>query len=250
VNPWPARRQRAQALRATHPFAAELLTLYLALVEVQEHAWSAAREAAPADPCAWAADRVLPAVIDATVAAGPAALGAAVSEGADEDALNGWLDGAELEPVDRYLARASLSPVLEALGWERGGNGGGGERCPRCGGPPQVAYLAASGEALVTGRRGLICARCATSWSCSRSACPACGERDDAKLVVYAEGGDAVFPHLRVAGCTTCSRYLIDVDTERDANAVPEVDELAALPLDLYAADQGLTKLTANLMGF
>ena len=36
----------------------------------------------------------------------------------------------------------------------------------------------------------------------------------------------------------------------RDARAVPEVDELAALPLDLYAADQGLTKVTPNLMGF
>jgi hypothetical protein len=27
------------------------------------------------------------------------------------------------------------------------------------------------------------------------------------------------------------------------------VDELAALPLDLYAADQGLVKITPNLMG-
>ena len=45
-------------------------------------------------------------------------------------------------------------------------------------------------------------------------------------------------------------RYLIEVDLARDARAVPEVDELAALPLDLYAADQGLTKVTPNLMGF
>ena len=50
--------------------------------------------------------------------------------------------------------------------------------------------------------------------------------------------------------CATCQRYLIDVDLERDPRAVPEVDELAALPLDLYAADQGLTKVTPNLMGF
>ena len=59
-----------------------------------------------------------------------------------------------------------------------------------------------------------------------------------------------VFPHLRIASCSTCNRYLIEVDMARDARAVPEVDELAALPLDLYAADQGLTKVTPNLMGF
>ena len=59
-----------------------------------------------------------------------------------------------------------------------------------------------------------------------------------------------VFPHLRVAGCTTCERYLIEVDLSRDGRAVPEVDELVALPLDLYAADRGLAKVTPNLMGF
>ena len=32
--------------------------------------------------------------------------------------------------------------------------------------------------------------------------------------------------------------------------AVPEVDELVALPLDLYAGEHGLTKITPNLMGF
>jgi FdhE protein len=264
-SPWSARRERAHELRARHPFVAEVLTLYLALLDVQEDAWSAARDSPPhaAELCEWAAAEVVPRVVEATAAAGPAALAQAVRGRAAEEALAGWLDGAQLDPVDRYLARASLGPVLEALGQRAGlehgdgdGHGESGERCPHCGGLPQVAYLAASGEALVTGRRSLSCSRCGSSWSCSRSACPACGEADEAQLVVYAErwqgngDGRPVFPHLRVAGCTTCKRYLIDVDLERDAHAVPEVDELAALPLDLYAADQGLTKLTANLMGF
>jgi formate dehydrogenase maturation protein FdhE len=60
----------------------------------------------------------------------------------------------------------------------------------------------------------------------------------------------AVFPNLRIAGCETCRRYLIEVDMAREPRAVPEVDELAALPLDLYAGDQSLTKVTPNLMGF
>jgi ribosomal protein L37E len=270
------RRLRAETLRGRHPFAAELLTLYLALLPVQEEAWSAAGESPPppAELPRWATARVLPAVVEATVAAGPAALGEAargrLADGGVERALAGWLAGAELEPVDRYLARASLAPVLGALG-ERAGaacasaqNGERGEHCPRCAGPPQLSCLASSGESLVTGPRSLLCARCGTSWSCSRSVCPACGESGEEKLRVYTEQlegtvsgngkshGDSppVFPHLRIAGCSTCSRYLIEVDMARDARAVPEVDELAALPLDLYAADQGLTKVTPNLMGF
>jgi formate dehydrogenase maturation protein FdhE len=118
----------------------------------------------------------------------------------------------------------------------------------------------------VAGGRSLLCARCASSWSLSRSTCPACGETDDGRLEVHAEKwagpvsvnggakGDrderTVFPQLRIAGCSTCHSYLIEVDLAHDCRAVPEVDELAALPLDLYAADNGMKKLTPNLMGF
>jgi hypothetical protein len=256
------RRRRAEALRDRHAFAGELLVLYLALLD----AWESVSESPP-DPqeaAPWAADYVLPAVVEATLAAGPAALRQAVRDRRDPP-LDGWLTGAPLDPVDRYLARASLTPVLEALG-ERAGDAcvpvSGGELCPRCGGPPQLSYLAASGESLVSGPRSLLCARCGSSWTCSRSVCPACGEDREARLSVYAEhwhgpvsgrrdgNGQPVFGHLRVAACSTCSRYLIEVDMARDGRAVPEVDELAALPLDLYAADHGLTKVTANLMGF
>ena len=272
VSPWAARRLRAEELRARHPFASELLTLYLALVPVQESAWSSARESPPPPERLpqWAAAQVLPAVVEMTVAAGPGALGEAARSRLAEGALAGWLAGAELHPVDRYLARASLGPVLEALGeragaacaCERGRDRG--QRCPCCGGLPQLSWLASSGESLVSGPRNLVCARCGTSWSCSRSVCPACGETKKRRLLVYTERwegpvsgngkdqGDEppVFPHLRIASCSTCNSYLIEVDMAREARAVPEVDELAALPLDLYAADQGLTKVTPNLMGF
>lgn len=259
-----ARRLRAEALLARHPFAAELLTLYLALLDV----WDGVRDS-PADTDelpSWTAARVVPGVVEATVAAGPPALRDAVrSRTRIEDALAGWLASAPLDPVDRYLARASLTPVLEALG-ERAGDacvpGVGGELCPRCGGPPQLSCVASSGESLVSGPRSLLCGRCGASWTCSRSVCPACGEHQDAQLSVHAEhwhgpvsgrrdgNGQPVFPHLRIASCATCRRYLIEVDMARDPRAVPEVDELTALPLDLYATDQGLTKVTPNLMGF
>jgi formate dehydrogenase maturation protein FdhE len=274
ASPWAGRRLRAEALRARHSFAAELLTLYLALLPVQEDAWSSACETPPSSSelPRWGTTRVLPAVVEATVAAGPATLGKAardrLAQPLAESALAGWLAGAELDPVDRYLARASLAPVLEALGESAGDacapDGDQGERCPRCGGPPQLSCLASSGDSLVTGPRSLLCARCGSSWKSSRSVCPACGESEEEQLRVYAEqlegpvsgngkgdgDGQPVFPHLRIAACSACSRYLVEVDMARDARAVPEVDELAALPLDLYAADQGLTKVTPNLMGF
>lgn len=276
VSPWAGRRLRADELRTRHPFAAELLTLYLALLPAQEDAWTRAREGPPPaeELPEWAAARVLPAVVQATVAAGPPALGEAarsrLAEGAGTDALAGWLAGADLEAVDRYLARASLGPVLEALG-ERAGaacaparDAAQAELCPCCGALPQLSWVAASGDELVSGPRSLVCSRCASSWSFSRTICPACGESEEARLSMFAEhwhgpvngNGKAdgerqpVFPHVRIAGCSTCSRYLIEVDMARDARAVPEVDELAALPLDLYAGDEGLTKLTPNLMGF
>jgi hypothetical protein len=275
VSPWAGRRFRAEELHDRHPFAAELLTLYLALLPVQEDAWSRARESPPGpeELPQWAAAGVLPAVVEATVAVGPPALGEAardrLADGSAGDVLAGWLAGAELDAVDRYLARASLGPVLEALGDEAGAvcapqGGEHSQHCPCCGGLSQLSWLAASGEQLVTGPRSLLCARCGSSWSCSRSVCPACGESEEDRLSVFAERWDEpqskngkrdddeppVFPHLRIAGCSTCKRYLIEVDMARDARAVPEVDELTALPLDLYAADQGLTKMTPNLMGF
>jgi FdhE protein len=241
-----ARRQRAEELRERYAFAGEVLTLYLALLEVHEEIQDPPNEGISE----WTAEHVLPGVVEATERAGPATLAAAVRGRGGEDILSAWLAGEELDPVDRYLARASLTPVLEAVGGEVTVHTANGH-CPRCSGSPQLGVLAASGEALVSGGRSLMCSRCHHTWGTSRSVCPACGESGEDSLVVYTEeGGEPVFPHLRVSGCTSCNRYLIDVDLDKDGRAVPEVDELAALPLDLYAADQGLTKVTPNLMGF
>jgi formate dehydrogenase maturation protein FdhE len=252
---WDDRRGRASRLRERHPFAAEVLTLYLALLDVQEPAHNAAR-GRPPEAAAGLARELLPRVLDVTVAAGPATLAqAAVGRfhSADLDELVGrWLRGTEQSLVDRYLARAACAPILEAMDLDALAVLCPGPRdarhCPRCGGPPQVAFHALSGEDLVTGPRHLLCARCAASWVHPRMACAACGEITTARLPVYTEAEE--FPHLRIDACETCRRYLLAVDLRRDAAAVPAVDELAALPLDLYAKERGLTKVTPNLMGF
>ncbi|TNC25079.1 formate dehydrogenase accessory protein FdhE domain-containing protein [Amycolatopsis alkalitolerans] len=267
-TPWAAPRRRAEVLRDRHDFATEALTLYLALLEVWEQSWAAARSEQPASLAGWAGRHVLPDVVAATAASGPERLADSLLTGdlgAAEELLTAWLAGEELVPVERYLARATLRGPLAALGFGAAGTADpaprGDGRCPHCGGQPQLSFRSDTGDRLVSGRRRLQCARCAASWSFSASACAYCGETEGARRTVFAErgkapqvgrgeNGHATFPHLRVEACAGCRRYLIDVDLGRDPHAVPEVDELAALPLDLYAAEQGFSKITPNLMGW
>src|SRR6266545_6079390 len=119
-SPWPERRRRARQLGERYPFAAEVLTLYLALLDVQEPAFEAARARPPSPEAALGLVRgLLPRVVEATVAAGPATLGettVARFHSADlDDVVGRWLRGAEQSLPDRYLARAASAPVLEAM---------------------------------------------------------------------------------------------------------------------------------------
>src|SRR5262245_38124258 len=279
LSVWAAHRRRAEALRERHAYAGEVLTCYLALLDAWEQGADLARtqRPQPQQVAQWATERVLPSVVAATEAAGPEKLARATRGVFDEGqlglALVAWLAGEELAPVERYLARASLWPALVVLDEDAGlacvadASPRGTRHCPRCGGLPQLSYRLGGEDHLTSGPRSLMCARCAHSWSYSSSTCPSCGETTGSKRTVYTEqrGGpivgpdtgnpdaDAVqpmFAHLRIDACASCERYLIDVDLGRDTLAVPEVDELAALPLDLYATEHGLSKITPNLMGF
>jgi Protein involved in formate dehydrogenase formation len=276
-GPWVNHRRRAEVLRERFPFAAEMLTLYLALLDVWDEGWDLVRDDRPEAESLpqWTVERVLPGVVKATEAAGPEPLATAarglIEAGGLVGPLAAWLRGEELPPVERYLARAALFAPLAAGDADAAcaddPSPRGVHRCPHC-------------DGLVSGRRHLVCARCGRSWSYSASSCPSCGETTGSKRTVYAErqdgpvvgrgpgggvgvrrGGDesaldvaaepaSTFPHLRVEACAACQRYVIDVDLSRDPQAVAEVDELAALPLDLYATEHGLTKITPNIMGF
>jgi FdhE protein len=266
TNPWPLRRERAAELAERYPHAAEMLRLYQALTAVQEAAYLAyfpaplAGEGQSGGLASFAVGQVLPGVIDVTVERGPRALRDGVialfATENMEDLIQQWLDQKPLNPMQTYLARASASPLLEVLSPHpdpapQGGREleakGSSTHCPNCGGLPQLSYFAVSGEALVSGPRYLVCSQCATNWVFSRMMCAGCGESNGTRLPILQE--QERFPHVRVDGCQTCRRYLLTLDLRRDTRAVPVVDEIAALPLDLYARDQGFTKITPNLMG-
>jgi formate dehydrogenase maturation protein FdhE len=55
---------------------------------------------------------------------------------------------------------------------------------------------------------------------------------------------------VRIEACDTCRYYLKSVDRTIDGLAVPVVDEIAAAPLDLWAAEHAYRKIQPNLMGF
>jgi len=262
-NPWPLRRERAFELSSRYPHAAEMLRLYQALLPVQEAVYLEFRSTAGRleDIPEFAVERVLPAIVDATVSSGPTRLRDGVITVFCSADLTGlvrrWLDQQPLTHFETYLARASASPLLEALTTSASqspsplfvgeGRGGGSSKCPTCSGLPQLSYFAVSGEALVSGPRYLLCSRCAGSWVFSRMTCASCGEATGARLPIFQE--QEQFPHVRVDGCESCHRYLLTFDLRRDTAAVPVVDELASLPLDLYAIDHGMNKITPNLLG-
>jgi len=55
---------------------------------------------------------------------------------------------------------------------------------------------------------------------------------------------------MRVEACDSCRRYLLSIDLAAEPAAVPLVDEMAAIPLDLFARERGYAKIITNLMGF
>lgn len=251
------RRERARELGARFDFAQQPLSLYLAIVDAQERAFERAWSDRPErhDLAAYVVRTALPGVMEAAVAAGTETLREATLLRFHEADLEGliaaWLDGDETLGTDTFLARASTQPVLEALpelAAQLRPAGASGRSCPRCGGLPQVASFPETGEALLTAPRTLVCSRCAGEWAMSRMTCASCGETSGAKMPILSDVD--LFPHLRIDACEICRRYLITVDQRKDPHAVPVVDELAALPLDLVAAERGYTKIVPNLMGF
>jgi formate dehydrogenase maturation protein FdhE len=83
------------------------------------------------------------------------------------------------------------------------------------------------------------CAPVADSW---RDACVACG----GPVHTYAS---PEFAHIRVEACDACGDYVKAVDLSQDPAALPEVDDLASVPLDLWAIEHGYRKSSPNLFG-
>ena len=115
--------------------------------------------------------------------------------------------------------------------------------CPRCRHAPQLGVLRQSGngDALFLG-----CSLCRTEWAFRRTTCPECLETDPEKIQYHTAEG---WPQVRTQTCESCRGYLHLLLPEVEPGMIPDVDELALLPLDVWAMDQGYHKVWPNLAG-
>lgn len=269
-SPWRERRARAIQLLGEVEHAEELLAFYVALIELQgavarrtpvERWYALVRageegdlpllrvERLPIDELLPTFDDFLGRVREVgtdVIADGARAL-LETGSAAQARRLRTVLQHGEGEgPEADFLARAFLEPVVTsvAAGHDAVTAGCGRRRCCLCGAPPVAAVLRDEPKGL--GTRSLVCSMCAAEWRYPRLTCPNCGETDTERLLMHAAESIA---HVRVDECSTCGRYLKTIDLRRQGSAVPVVDELATVELDLWARQRGLVKLQHNVLG-
>jgi len=265
---WDARIRRAEELASSYPFAAEGLRFYHRVVEFQKSLYAQMEKACGTKneklPGGSLRDKLDFAIILPHFASflsvieknAPAPLSHCAyelrSRGPQrwqELLSHSWNSerdrGPDLSPAEAVIFWVFLQPCAEYLAdhSEPLRLDSTPLLCPACGRRPLVGVLRPEGDGA---RRSLVCSLCSTEWNFHRIGCPACGEADEKKLAVYTS---EQFSHLRVEACVTCRHYIKTVDLTKNGHAVPVVDEMAAIPLDLWAAENGYAKLQPNLLG-
>src|SRR5689334_22847315 len=177
---------------------------------------------------------------------GPTILGDVARQHAEEirtRLIAFWRDSGR----DDYLSRALVRPYAEVLAAcgvvpHRPAAAGG---CPVCKGFPAIAWRESSGDGDAA-QRVLGCGLCGHAWPIQRILCPACGEERPDKLPPFQSDR---YPAARIEACITCRAYVKSIDLTVDALAVPEVDDLTSLSLDVWASEQGYDRLEPGLAG-
>jgi formate dehydrogenase accessory protein FdhE len=279
---WDRRIRRATELTSTYPFGAEGLRFYARVATFQKGLYAEIQKALKDSPKI-SADRPLRDELDfflllphfspflsliqqiAPVPLGQAAVGLVqkgpagwqhaiedfwhrdpeMASDMDDAEEVGAGDSIDTTASDRLLAWIFLQPYAEYLAAHREPTivDGTPSTCPLCGGKPIVGVLRSEGDGA---KKSLICMLCAHEWSFRRIYCPACGEEREPQMAFYSAPEIA---HVRVDVCDTCHTYLKTIDLTKIGLAVPIVDELATIPLDLWAREHGYQKLQINLLG-
>ena len=268
ASAYDGRIRRAERLVSLHPFTQEVLNFYKQIAEFQKNLY--ARMASGSKPRA--SDKSLPPLYQelqiqallphfqeflqlvaksapVTLAESARQLSTQPSESWAGILQDYWAtSGRDDRPnaaFDQFLPRAFLQPYAEHLA----GDLAAGETsafpalCPLCGARPLLGVLRPEGDG---GKRFLLCSFCLREWEFRRIFCSTCGEETETKLPVYVA---EQFPYIRVEACETCKFYLRTIDLTKDGNAVPLVDDLAAIPLSLWAEEHGYSRAQPNLLG-
>jgi FdhE protein len=265
---WDQRIQRAEELAAALPFAAEVLRFYMHLADSQKTLYLSL-EAINGNGSAKSISRLfdkdlnlefllpkLPEFLSRLEAVSPGPIAQAARRlqtqtpsGRGELLSSYWRNASDFQIIgndsDSLLAQAFLQPYAEffANHAECVNHDETIAVCPFCGAKPVVGVLRPEGDGA---KRSLICSFCLTEWKYGRIRCVACGEEAVEKLAVYTADQ---FPHVRVEVCDACRHYIKTVDLTKNGLAVPIVDELATVPLNLWAQEHHYQKLQPNLLG-
>jgi formate dehydrogenase maturation protein FdhE len=279
---WDRRIRRANELTSTYPFAAEGLRFYSLVATFQKSLYTDLQKALGDSPKISSArplrdeldlflllpnfsrflsliEQIAPAPL-AQAAARLARKGTPGWQHAIDDFWHGEMgsvatlddaeqvqatDRREATHFDRLLAWIFLQPYAEYLADHREVAivDGTPSTCPLCGGKPIVGVLRSEGDGA---KKSLVCMLCAHEWAFRRIYCPACGEEREPQMAYYSAPEIA---HVRVDVCDTCHTYLKSIDLTKTALAIPVVDELATIPLDVWAREHGYEKLQTNLLG-
>ena len=166
-------------------------------------------------------------------------------EGLEEYWRHGGIDDPPGGSFAQFLPRAFLQPYAEfrAGRTERAALETTVNLCPLCRARPLLGVLRPEGDG---GKRFLLCSFCSHEWEFRRIYCAHCGETQEESLPVFVA---QKFPHIRVEACDTCRHCIRTVDLTKDGNAVPVVDDLAAIPLGLWAEEYGYQRIHGNLLG-
>ena len=264
---YDARIARAQYLTAIYPFAAEILTFYVAICVVQARIHArvvkALRSARPPAEATlrerFNIDLVIPGANEAfkeLIPVSPEPLKAFIADylRCSKERLavslqtyvdHGGTDEAPADSREELLVRILLEPYADLAAQQVTLTSSvvSGNLCPRCDGRPLLGVLRPEGDG---GKRFLICAFCSSEWEFRRIYCAYCGEDREQSLPVFVA---EKFPHIRVEACDTCRHCLRTIDLTKEGNAVPAVDDLAAIPLALWAAEYGYRRIHGNLLG-
>jgi FdhE protein len=252
---WDQRTRRADELAAAHPFAADVLRFYNRVVTFQKGLYWYLHEGSASD-----LDALLPKFpefLSEIVVGGPGPIAQSAREWSKRDVVRSrellafhWRSASSEATPEALLAWLFLQPYAEHLSEQIPAElaKGVAEKaasavCPFCSRKPAVGVLRPEGDGA---KRSLVCSMCATEWSFGRILCPACGEENVEKLAIYTA---EQFGHVRIEACDTCGCYIKTVDLTKNGRAVPIVDELATIPLNLWAQEHRYVKVRPNILG-
>lgn len=249
---WDRRIARAGELSRKHPAVSELLVFYQQLARFQKSVFEQLASAQEHDLAVLLP--FFPGLIALVKAAGSPALAeaaGALEQDSRQDRLelleSIWqhqVESRQLAGEYALFAQALLQPYAEFLAAKSGSvMEGAPQLCPFCGSKPQLAVLRQEGDG---GKRSLVCSLCSTEWNFRRVVCPNCGEENKDRLPIFIANE---FDYVRIDACDTCHTYIKSIDLTKNGNAIPMVDELATLSLNLWAEENNYQKLRPNLFG-